>query len=67
MLVCNYPNRIDLRSGDGSPLYVVNAFGRLTNSITSTKILELTPSQPNNSTNDVEEYGAYNTLIGNTF
>ena len=65
ILVCNYPNRIDLRSGDGSPLYVVNSFGKLTCLVVNSQVVELTP-QSFNSENNVQEYGAYNTLIGNT-
>jgi len=66
MIVCNYPNRIDLRSGDGSPLYEVNCFGKLSNVVTNTQVINLSTESSYNSTNDVEEYGAYNVLMNNT-
>ena len=66
MLVSQYPNKLDLRSGDGSPLYEVNSFGKLTNVTTSTQIVSLNPETVGSSNNDVQEYGAYNVLLGNS-
>lgn len=66
MLVSQYPNKLDLRSGDGSPIYEVNSFGKLTNVTTSTQIVSLNPETVGSSNNDVEEYGAYNVLLGNS-
>jgi hypothetical protein len=66
-LVAEYPYRIDLRSGDGSPLYQVNAFGVLSNCVTRTQVLELQPSMVNSSDSDVTVYSAYNILKNNTF
>ena len=66
-LVAEYPYRIDLRSGDGSPLYQVNAFGVLSNCVTKTQVLELQPSMVNSSDSDVTVHTAYNILKNNTF
>lgn len=65
MLVCSYPNRIDLRTGDGSPVYIVNAFGKLRNILTQSQVVELTPSL-GNATNIPAEYNSYNVLQTNT-
>jgi len=66
MIVCNYPNRIDLRSGDGSPLYVVNAFGKLMNISTFTQFVKLMPETTYTSSDDIDEYMAFNNLNNNT-
>ncbi len=66
MMVCNYPNRIDLRSGDGSPVYVVNAFGKLVNMTMYTQVVKLLPETLDTSNNDVSAFLAYNNLDNNT-
>jgi predicted RecA/RadA family phage recombinase len=66
MLVSEYPHRLDLRSGDGSPIYGVDSFGKLMNITTSTQVVSLSPQTVSSSDNDVQEYGAYNVLLGNT-
>ena len=66
MLVSQYPNKLDLRSGDGSPIYGVDSFGKLTNLTTSTQVVLLKPQTVGSSDNDVQEYGAYNVLLGNS-
>ena len=66
MLVSEYPHRLDLRSGDGSPIYGVDSFGKLTNLTISTQVVSLSPQTVSSSDNDVQEYGAYNVLLGNT-
>jgi hypothetical protein len=65
IVVCNYPNRIDLRSGDGSSLYTVNAFGTLRNLSTVTNAVTL-QGYPEENTTDVGGYAYYNALIGYT-
>jgi hypothetical protein len=66
MMVCNYPNRIDLRSGDGSPIYVVNAFGKLLNMSIFTQAVRLSPESHGLADNDVSIFMAYNNLDNNT-
>jgi hypothetical protein len=65
MLVFSYPNRIDLRTGDASPVYLVNAFGKLHNILTQSQVIELTPAL-SNATNIPAEYNLYNVLKTNT-
>ena len=63
-VVCQYPNFVDVRSADGSPLYIVNGFGTLFNVRTLTHVVELSPSNIFTSTNIPDEYLAYNVLSG---
>jgi len=66
ILVCNYPNRVDLRSGDGSPIYVVNAFGKLLNMSLYTQAVKLMPETFTTTADDVEAFMAFNNLDQNT-
>lgn len=66
LLVCNYPNRVDLRSGDGSPIYVVNAFGKLMNMSVYTQAVKLLPETFTTTSNDVSAFMAFNNLDQNT-
>jgi hypothetical protein len=66
MLVCNYPNMVDLRSGDGSPIYVVSGFGKLLNMSLFTQTVRLSPETHSLADTDVNVFMAYNNLDNNT-
>jgi hypothetical protein len=66
MMVCNYPNMVDLRSGDGSPIYVVSGFGKLMNMSLFTQTVRLSPETHSLADTDVNVFMAYNNLDNNT-
>ncbi len=64
-LVCSFPPILDIRSADGSPIYMVNKFGTIFNVRTHTTVVELNSVSMDNTEYIPYEYITYNSLRGN--